>query len=147
VYGGGGVMPDYFIPLDTTIYTKYHRELAAKSVIINANLRFAEKNRKSLIKKYGKEATTDNGEKTPGFIAFEKEYEVPQSFINDIFAEGEKQGVKPKDDAEKAQTIKTLRRNLKALIARDLWSINEYFRIYNEESEFIKCALKKIDEN
>ena len=147
VYGGGGVMPDYFVPLDTTIYTKYHRELAAKSVIINANLRFAEKNRKALIKKYGKEGTTENGEKSEGFTAFEQSYEVPQSFIKDIFAEGEKQGVKPKDDAEKEQTTKTLRRNLKALIARDLWSINEYFRIYNEDSDIVKCALQKIDEN
>ena len=147
VYGGGGVMPDIFVPLDTTIYTKYHRELAAKSVIINVNLRFAEKNRKALIKKYGKEGITENGEKSEGFIAFEQNYEVPQSFINDIFAEGEKQGVKPKDDAEKEQTTKTLRRNLKALIARDLWSINEYFRIYNEDNEIVKCALKKIDEN
>lgn len=147
VYGGGGVMPDFFVPLDTTIYTKYHRELAAKSIIINTNLRFAEKNRKSLIKKYGKEGTTANGGKSEGFVAFEQGYEVPQSFIDDIFAEGEKQGVKPKDNAEKEQTAKTLRRHLKALIARDLWSINEYFRIYNEDNEIVKCALKKIDEN
>ena len=39
VYGGGGIMPDFFVPLDTTQYTPFHRQLAAKSFIINASLR------------------------------------------------------------------------------------------------------------
>ena len=147
VYGGGGIMPDIFVPLDTTIYTKYHRELAAKTVIINANLRYAEKNRKSLHKKYGKEALDQNGEKTAGFVDFENNYEVPESFIEEIFSEGEKLGVKPKDDAEKEQTAKTLRKNLKALVARDLWTMTEYFRIYNEDNAIVKCALNEIDKN
>lgn len=147
VYGGGGIMPDIFVPLDTTIYTKYHRELAAKTVIINANLRYAEKNRKSLHKKYGKEALDKNGDKTAGFVDFENNYEVPESFIEEIFSEGEKLGVKPKDDAEKEQTAKTLRKNLKALVARDLWTMTEYFRIYNEENAIVKCALNEIDKN
>jgi len=147
VYGGGGVMPDFFVPLDTTKYTKYHRQLAAKTIIINANLRYAEKNRKSLLKIYGKETTTESGEKTEGYKAFEQSYEVPQSLLDDIFAEGEKQGIKPKDDAEKEQTIKALKNNLKALVARDLWSINEYFRIYNEDNDIVKYALQKIDLN
>ena len=30
VYGGGGIMPDYFVPIDTTLYTKYHRQLRDK---------------------------------------------------------------------------------------------------------------------
>ena len=52
VYGGGGIMPDHFVPLDTTKYTKFHRQLSAKSAIINANLKYIDKNRKSLKKKY-----------------------------------------------------------------------------------------------
>ena len=48
VYGGGGIMPDYFVPLDTTRYTKFHRELAAKSVIIQQNLRYVDNHRKQL---------------------------------------------------------------------------------------------------
>ena len=59
---------------------------------------------------------------------------MPESFIEEIFSEGEKLGVKPKDDVEKEQTAQTLRKNLKALVARDLWTMTEYFRIYNEEN-------------
>ena len=65
VYGGGGIMPDYFVPLDTTKYTKYHRQLSAKSYIINANIKFIDENRKELKKKY----------KT--FEDFNANYEVP----------------------------------------------------------------------
>ncbi len=153
VYGGGGVMPDYFVPLDTTRYTRYHRELSAKSIILNANLRYAEKERKPLLKRYGKKAYPDgtslvdgNKEYKKGFAAFYREYEVPEDLIQDIIAEGEKQGVKPKDDEEKTQTVKQMRIQLKALVARDLWTMTEYFRVMNEENDFVKCALGRLAE-
>lgn len=148
VYGGGGIMPDYFVPLDTTRYTKFHRELSAKSIVINANLRYAEKNRKALLKLYGKEADPVNSSGIPvegkGFKAFNEKYQVPQSLLDDIYAEGKKQGVEPKDDDELQQTNKYLSMQLKALIARDLWSMSEYFRVVNEDADAIKCALDKL---
>lgn len=137
VYGGGGIMPDFFVPLDTTRYTKYHRELSAKSVVINANLRYADKNRKALLKKYGKDPEK-------GFEAFARDYQVPQSLLDEIFEEGKKQKIEPKDDEEKEHTRKELSLQLKALIARDLWSMTEYFRVTNEESAIVKCALERL---
>lgn len=139
VYGGGGVMPDYFVPLDTTRYTKYHRELSAKSVVINANLRFAEKNRKALLKQYGKEYTDE------GFGKFVENFTIPQSLIEEIFAEGKKQKVEPKDTEESEKTAKELSFQLKALVARDLWSLTEYYRIMNEKSDIVRCALKQLE--
>ena len=126
-------MPDYFVPLDTTKYTKYHRELAAKGVIINANLKYAANNRKALLKKY----------KT--FEEFEKGYEVPRSLIDDIYAEGDKQKVKrPEDNETMQKTDESIAMQLKALIARDLWTMTEYFRIVNAHSDVIKCALEQL---
>ena len=52
VYGGGGIMPDYFVPMDTTKYTAYHRALAAKGSIIQASLRYLDENREELVSKY-----------------------------------------------------------------------------------------------
>ena len=132
VYGGGGIMPDYFIPLDTTRYTRYHRELAAKSVIIQQNLRYVDKNRKALKKQY------------PDFAKFKAECEIPQSLVDAIVKEGEKQNIKPKDDAEMQQTLPYLRLQMKALIARDLWDMNEYFSVFNEDSEAVKKALELL---
>jgi carboxyl-terminal processing protease len=66
---------------------------------------------------------------------------VPQSLIDAIVQEGEKKNVKPKDNDELGRTIPYLRVQLKALIARDLWDMNEYFRIFNESSDIVKRAL------
>lgn len=54
VYGGGGIMPDFFVPIDTTQYTDYHRNLVAKGVVIKTTMKFIEKNRKELQNKYKK---------------------------------------------------------------------------------------------
>lgn len=133
VYGGGGIMPDYFVPLDTTQYTKFHRQLAAKSVIINANLRYVDNHRKQLRKQY------------PTFESFRNSFVVPQKLVDDIVAEAEKEKVKPKDDEELQLTIPRLKLQLKALIARDLWDMSEYFAIINEGSDIVNKALEIIE--
>lgn len=134
VYGGGGIMPDYFVPLDTMRFTKYHRELSAKSIIINANLKYATKHRKALLKQY---ATYED---------FDKDYEVPRSLLDEIFDEGDKQKVKrPEDEETLHKTEESIARQLKALIARDLWTMNEYFRSVNAHSDVIKCALEQLN--
>ena len=135
VYGGGGIMPDYYIPLDTTIYTKFHRELAAKSIVIQSNLRFVDNHRKEL-----KQRWTD-------FADYKQNFEIPQSLVDEILAEGEKQNIKPKDDAELQKTLPYLRLQMKALIARDLWEMSEYFSVFNESSEIVKKALEVISQD
>ena len=132
VYGGGGIMPDEFVPLDTTKYTKFHRELAAKSVIIQTNLRYVDKNRKALKKQY------------QTFEDFQQHFEVPQSLIDDIIAQGEKKDIRPKDDDELQRTLPYLRRQLKALVARDLWDINCYYAVINEQSDVVLRALELL---
>ena len=133
VYGGGGIMPDYFVPLDTTKYTKYHRELAAKGIIINANLKYSSKYRKALLRQY----------KT--FEDFDSGYDVPRSLIDNIYAEGDKQKVKRPEDSEMVKkTDESISMQLKALIARDLWTMTEYFRIVNAHSDVVNCALEQL---
>ena len=132
VYGGGGIMPDHFVPLDTTRYTAFHRQLAAKSVIIQQNLRYVDNHRQQLRKQY------------PTFEQFKTTYDVPQSLIDAIIAEGEKQNIKPKDQQELERTMPFLRLQLKALVARDLWDMSEYFSVINEQSDIVRKALEVI---
>ena len=129
VYGGGGIMPDEFVPLDTTKYTKFHRELAAKAIIINRNLRYVDNHRKALRKEY---PTVDD---------FRERFDVPQRLIEDIIAEGKKQRIVPKDDDELERTLVLMRPQLKALIARDLWSVSDYYAIMNEYNDVVQRAL------
>ncbi len=132
VYGGGGVMPDYFIPLDTTRYTDYHRQLSAKGAIVNTHLKYIDKNRKKLVKKY------------PSFELYKQDFEIPEEMIDLLVSEGEKKDVKPKDETEKEQSMPEIKLQLKALIARDLWDMSEYFAIINEENPSVKKALELL---
>ena len=134
VYGGGGIMPDYYVPLDTTIYTRFHRELAAKSIVIQSNLRYVDNHRKELKRRW------------QSFDDYKQHYEVPQSLIDEVIAEGKKQKIEPKDEAELQKTLPYLSLQLKALIARDLWDMSEYFSVFNERSDIVKKALEIIQQ-
>ena len=129
VYGGGGIMPDYFVPLDTTLYTPFYRQLAARSYIINANLKYVDAHRKALKQQY------------PDFVTFLARYEVPQSLLDDIRKTAEKDKVKPKDEAEWKKSLPQLRLQLKALVARDLWDMSQYFQVVNEANPIVQKAI------
>ena len=132
VYGGGGIMPDYFVPLDTLAYTKFHRELSAKSYIINANLKYVDANRKALRKRW------------TSFEEFRRDFVFPKEEIDKMIADAAKDKVVPKDNAELEKTLPKLSMQLKALVARDLWDMSEYFAIINEESEIVRKAVEII---
>ena len=132
VYGGGGIMPDYFVPLDTMKYTKFYRQLAAKNYIINTNLKYIDANRKQLKKQYTQ------------FDKFLAGYEVPQEVVDTILAQAEKDKIKPKDKEELNKTLPFLRRQLKALVARDIWDMSQYYQIMNEDNDVVKKALEVI---
>ena len=120
------------MPLDTLRYTQFHRQLAAKSIIIQQNLRYVDNHRKQLKKEY------------PQFDKFKQTFEVPQSLIDNILAEAKKQKLEPKDDQELQRTLPYLRLQLKALVARDLWDMSEYYSVFNEENPLVQKALEVI---
>ena len=132
VYGGGGIMPDFFVPLDTAQFTSFHRQLVAKGIVINANLKYVDKHRQSL------------RAQNPTFAEFKSRFKVPQEILDEVLREGEKQGIKPKDKAELEQTLPYLSLQLKALIARDLWDMSEYFSIMNEENRVVQKSVQLI---
>lgn len=134
VYGGGGIMPDIFVPLDTTTYSPYYRALRRYNLINEYTLRYVDEHRKELKKKY----------KT--FDSYVKGFEVPTSLTDSIFAEGERKKVMPKDDKERAATLTDLQFTLKCTIAYDLWDRNEYYRLINERSDMVKRALQFLKE-
>jgi carboxyl-terminal processing protease len=132
VYGGGGIMPDEFVPLDTTQYTAFHRLLSAKGIILQQNLKYVDVHRKELKAAY------------PSFDTFLSGYEVPQSLVDSVLADGKRQKVTPKSDAELQHTLPVLRQQLKALVARDLWDMSQYFQIINEQNHIVRKGIEVI---
>ena len=134
VYGGGGIMPDVFVPLDTTKYTRFHRKLAAKNLIVNTNLKYIDKERKALKRQY------------KAFDDFRNDYQIPYHVVEEILSEAKKQGLEPKDDDELQRTLAYLCPQLKALVARDLWDMSEYYQIINEHNDIVMRAVQMIEQ-
>ena len=132
VYGGGGIMPDIFVPLDTTQYAPYYRAISRNNIINEATLKFVDDNRKKLQKAY------------PDFKDYMKKYEVPQSLIDDVIARAKEKKIEPKDETDKIETLKDLRFMLKALVAYNVWDRSEYFQFINQRSDIVKKALEEI---
>lgn len=132
VYGGGGIMPDIFVPLDTTAYTPFYRALSRNNLINEATLRYADEHRKELKRRY------------KDFSAYADTYQVPESVVEGILAKAKEKKIEPKDDKELENTLPDLRFMLKALIAYNIWDRNEYFRIINTRSDIVKRAIEEL---
>jgi carboxyl-terminal processing protease len=134
VYGGGGIMPDYFVPIDTTLYSDYHRDLVAKGVVIKTTLNYIEKNRKALTKSYRK------------FEDFNRKFEVSNELLDELRKEGEKSGV-AFNETEYNTSLPRIKTQLKALIARDIWEMSEYYQVMNQTDNVVQQALKIIEKD
>lgn len=134
VYGGGGIMPDVFVPLDTTQYTDYHRRLVAKGIIPQFALRYVDKNRADLKAQY------------PDAQKFIKEFTVTDEMLNNLVDAGKAEKV-DFDKQQFNQSKEMLRTFVKAAIANDLFSTGAYFQIVNEQNDIYKEALSIINDD
>ena len=128
-------MPDVFVPLDTLQYTELYRKISRANLIVNTSTKYINANRKKLASKYA------------DFDAFNAAYSVPEKLLEELFAKATEKDLKPKDDAEQQATADQLAFTLKALVAYDLWSRNEYLRIINERDDIVNRALEILKED
>ena len=131
VYGGGGIMPDIFMPIDTTANFKYFNLLVRKNVIYPFVVNYMDKNLDQLRKKY------------PKFEDFEKNFEVDEDMMTELVAMGEKEGIEKTEEEYKA-VEDDLKLHIKALLARDLWESSEYYKIVNKNNDFILKAIEVL---
>lgn len=134
VYGGGGVMPDEFVPLDTTSYAPLYRAINRNNLITPTVLRFTDDHRKEIRRKYSE---------IDDFIA---KYEVPKSLVDDVMHQAEEKKLKPANDEDMQKTLSDLRFMLKALIAYNVWDRAEYFRIINSRNNSVTRALQLLQQ-
>ena len=132
VYGGGGIMPDYFVPVDTTLFTKYHSRLSNKGVLLKVHFQLIDTHRDEWSKKY------------PDYATFNRKFELSDKMMKQLIAEGEKDGVKF-DEEQYKKSESLIKLQLKALIARDLWDMNEYYHTINVVNESVNKALELLE--
>lgn len=135
VYGGGGIMPDVFVPVDTASYSlDFYSDLVRVGVINRFSLSFVSNNRAELNHDY------------PTFSKFERKFDVTDAMLND-FAELARAEVKKWDESQYEKTKDFIRIQLKALIARNLWTNEQYYQVISGKDNVIQTALDILDDN
>ncbi|MCZ8022105.1 MAG: S41 family peptidase [Cyclobacteriaceae bacterium] len=131
VYGGGGIMPDYFVPLDTTQNSEYLSELYIANVINEYTFDYADKNRSML------QALT--------FEKYFSDFIVTDAMLTDLVEAGKKAKVKPNPkDLAKHKALFQL--HVKAQIARKIWGNEGFYPLFNQTNEVLQQALKLLDQ-
>lgn len=132
VYGGGGIMPDRFVPIDTTMYSDYYRDLVAKGVINQYVISYMDKNRNALKKKY---RNTDK---------FIKGFEMSPEMVSGLVERGMKDSVML-DSAGLERSLPMIKTIVKGLLLRDLYDDAYYFQVSNGMNPVFLKAMELIN--
>ncbi len=131
VYGGGGIMPDIFMPLDTSFYSDYYGKIMRLGIFYQFCLQHVDKHRTELKKQY------------KDFKSFNKNFEVnDQLFENLLNYAATKDLARNETDIQISK--KNIRLRLKAEFARLLWNSNEFFQVINEDDDVVLKALDVV---
>ena len=126
VYGGGGIMPDYFVPLDTADNSIYINRLVASNTIREYTLDYRDEHPEL------KDLTADK---------FIEQFEVTKQMIDDIVAIGEDKGIR-RSNKQLAKSEEFMKHLIKARIARDLFDDDAFYKVYNNTNEVYKKGIQ-----
>ena len=129
VYGGGGIMPDIFVPLDTTKVKPLYREMMNKNIIIDTSVKYIDAHRDELKTAY------------KNFEEYMEKFEIDDAVIKSMEEAAVKEGITV-NDTLKTEALPLIKLQLKALIARDIWTMNEYSRIIASMNDPLQKALE-----
>lgn len=133
VYGGGGVMPDYFVPLDTSEISPIYRKISRKGLINTFTFAYVDKNRTNLKKEY------------PTFEKYHSDFYVEGKVMDEFWKLAEKEGIEYNEE-EYTTSKKLIQTLIKARIASNLWDSSKFYPIYNEaENEIFIKGLELIE--
>lgn len=130
VYGGGGIMPDYFVAIDTL--TTYHVQLLAKGLIHKLYLQEADTHRKEILAAY------------PTLELYKKNYKIEEKVLDRLLKMAEEEKVEFKAD-EYATSKPTIALQLKALMAQNIYHTSDYYKIMNENNPVFNRGLEIIE--
>lgn len=134
VYGGGGIMPDYFIPADTSKYTPLFRNIANRGIINKIAYSEVDNHRDEILGKYsGKEDFFNN-------------FRVSEELFDKVKATIKEEKIEYKEeDFDKIRGLISLQ--LKALLGRDIYDMETLVRILNEDSDSFQKAYAIIKDD
>jgi len=130
VYGGGGIMPDYFVPLDTTQSNHYLNQLYNSNSIFEYAFNYSARHKEELSKM--------------GYENYLNKFKVTDAMLRDFVKVGEGNKIRANIKSVE-QNKKVFEINVKAQIARKIWGFEGFYPIINEENEILQQAIKLFD--
>lgn len=132
VYGGGGITPDVFVPLDTTGYSVYYRDVMSNGIVNEFVITYLDANRTKLKETYGTNAE-----------AFASNFVVDEVMLKNLVAFAEKKGIKP-NPTQLARSKTILQTAIKGYIGRSIVGAEAAFRVYNATDNMYLKAIETI---
>lgn len=130
VYGGGGIMPDIFVPQDTTGMTSYFRMAANRGLIIRYTFDYTDQNR-STLQKY------DTPEKMEAYLK-------GQNLLNKFAAWAEKKGLKRRNNLM-MKSRRLFEMSLYGNIIYNMLGMEAYVEYLNESDKTVLKAVEILE--
>ena len=134
VYGGGGIMPDIFMPVDTTFATKLYTDLIRKGIFNRFTVDYVLKNRELISNEYN------------DFDNFYKSFEITDEMLSDFKKLAEEESVEWNEE-QFLRSEPMIKLQLKALIARNEWDMEKYYQVVMNEDKVVKKAVEILNDN
>ncbi len=134
VYGGGGIMPDVFMPIDSTRFSDYYTDLVRKSVFNDFVISYLDKNRTNLLEKYA------------DIESFKKNFKIDDEIYTSFGKKAADEGVLRKPADKYYYPDEKIKIQIKALIARNLWNMNAYFEVISMIDDELNKAINLIED-
>ena len=134
VYGGGGIMPDVFVPMDTLGFSDYFKDLVRGGHFNPFVLTYVEKHRKELKKTY------------PDLETYISTFDTDKKFMDDFFAYvNAEQPDLEFNEEQYLESEKLIKIRLKAMLAQDLWGVSAFYEVYNQIDDILLKAIEIIE--
>ncbi len=132
VFGGGGIMPDFFIPLDTTRVSDFYSRLVRRGIMNNFCIEYTNRHRVSLTESY------------PDVVSFIENFNVTQELIDELINYAAESDLTP-DEGEIEEIYDIMKNQLKGLIARNLFDFAAYTQVMIQNDDAYLKAIEIID--
>jgi carboxyl-terminal processing protease len=134
VYGGGGILPDYFVPIDTGYYSTFLTMVVANALIGKFAYEYLDQNRSAITA-------------IPSLKVYNEAYQINDKVYDTFVKFAVSNGIDMPTEASKQKSKPFIKQQIKALIARQIWRDQGYYMVIQKEDKAIQLALQKLQSN
>ena len=133
VYGGGGILPDVFVPLDTTDNSRYANQLERRGIVDQCVARYVDSHRDELNKRY------------TSFEQYNRDFTLANELLDSIVTSGRRSQVPLPGDTLTSKDVSAITWRVKMSVARMRFGFTELIRVLNQKSPALDRAVTILE--